>query len=137
MRTLIGLALGVTLCTGTEVSASEAEEKAAVNAAEGWLKLVDSGQVGASWDTASSTFKKAVDKPAWEKALHATRDPLGKLVSQAASKQLTHTLPGSPDGTYVVIQYETQFEKKKSAVETIIPMLDTDGRWHVSGYFIR
>jgi hypothetical protein len=79
-----------------------------------------------------------VDKASWEKALHATRDPLGKLVSRKlSSKQLTHTLPGSPDGTYVVIQYDSQFEKKKSAVETVTPMLDTDGRWHVSGYFIR
>jgi hypothetical protein len=37
----------------------------------------------------------------------------------------------------VSIQYETVFEKKPSAVETITPMLDPDGVWRVSGYFIR
>jgi hypothetical protein len=37
----------------------------------------------------------------------------------------------------VTIQYETVFENKASAVETITPMLDPDGIWRVSGYFIR
>ena len=32
---------------------------------------------------------------------------------------------------------KTVFEKKASAVETITPMLDPDGVWRVSGYFIR
>ena len=47
------------------------------------------------------------------------------------------SLPGAPDGKYVVIQYDTVFENKSSAVETIIPMADPDGAWRVSGYFIR
>ncbi|HEX3698552.1 MAG TPA: DUF4019 domain-containing protein [Polyangia bacterium] len=32
------------------------------------------------------------------------------------------TLPGAPDGKYVVIQFATSFERKKEAVETITPM---------------
>ncbi|HWN92533.1 MAG TPA: DUF4019 domain-containing protein, partial [Verrucomicrobiae bacterium] len=47
------------------------------------------------------------------------------------------TLPGAPDGEYVVIQYETAFENKASAVETITPMLDKDGSWRISGYYIK
>jgi hypothetical protein len=47
------------------------------------------------------------------------------------------TLPGAPDGEYVVIQYESSFERKQSAVETVTPMLDKDGKWRVSGYFIK
>ena len=35
----------------------------------------------------------------------------------------------------LVIQYETSFEYKKSKVETIIFMLDKDGKWHVAGYY--
>ena len=41
------------------------------------------------------------------------------------------------DGKYVVIQYDTVFEHKASAVETVTPMPDPDGVWRVSGYFIR
>jgi len=46
-------------------------------------------------------------------------------------------MPGAPDGKYVAIQYEAVFEEKASGVETITPMLDPDGVWRVSGYFIR
>ena len=36
-----------------------------------------------------------------------------------------------------MIQFDTVFEKKSSAVATVTPMLDPDGAWRVSGYFIR
>jgi len=45
--------------------------------------------------------------------------------------------PLPPDGEYVVIQFKTSFENKKAAIETITPMLDKDGKWKVSGYFIK
>jgi hypothetical protein len=47
------------------------------------------------------------------------------------------SLPGAPDGRYVVIQYKTSFENKSSATETVTPMLDRDQKWRVSGYFIK
>lgn len=46
-------------------------------------------------------------------------------------------LPGAPDGEYAVIQFETSFANKKSAIETVTPMKDPDGKWRVSGYFIK
>src|SRR3990172_8443962 len=45
--------------------------------------------------------------------------------------------PGAPDGQYVVIQYETSFERKSSAIETITPIREKDGKWRVAGYYIR
>jgi hypothetical protein len=45
-------------------------------------------------------------------------------------------LPGAPEGEYVVIQYETQFEHKAGAIETVTPLREKDGSWRVSGYFI-
>jgi hypothetical protein len=36
-----------------------------------------------------------------------------------------------------VIQFETSFANKQRAVETVTPMLDTDGAWRVSGYYVR
>jgi hypothetical protein len=46
-------------------------------------------------------------------------------------------MPGAPDGEYVVVQYETEFERKASAVETITPERDKSGTWRVSGYYIK
>lgn len=120
------------------VQAQDKPEQLAQTSAESWLAQVDSGKYAESWGAAAQYFKYAVTKEEWERALHTTREPLGKLVSRRLkSAQYTKTLPGAPDGEYVVIQYQTSFEHKQSAVETITPMLDNDGTWRVSGYFIR
>jgi hypothetical protein len=70
--------------------------------------------------------------------MQAFRKPLGKTISRKLKNKIYATsLPGAPDGEYVVIQYETTFENKKSAIETITLMLDKDGKWRVSGYYIK
>ena len=75
---------------------------------------------------------------AWSGAIGPVRQPLGNVVSRTLKgAQYATALPGAPDGQYVVIQYDTSFANKKSAVETITPMLDKDGQWRVSGYFIK
>jgi hypothetical protein len=66
------------------------------------------------------------------------RTPLGKLVSRKLkSREYAEKMPGAPDGRSVVVQYDTVFENKASAVETVTPMADPDGAWRVAGYFIR
>jgi uncharacterized protein DUF4019 len=115
-----------------------AAEKTAVNSGDKWLALVDAGDYGASWDEAAQMFKNAVSKEQWTQTANAVRTPLGKLNSRRL-KSATYktTLPGAPDGQYVVVQYDTSFEHKKAAVETVTTTLDKDGHWRVSGYFIR
>jgi hypothetical protein len=113
-------------------------EKSAQSAAEAWLALVDAGNYPQSWSDAAGYFKKAIDQPGWQKALDATRTPLGKMLSRTLkSAKYATSLPGAPDGEYVVIQFDTSFEKKQSAVETVTPMKEPDGTWRVSGYFIK
>jgi hypothetical protein len=46
-------------------------------------------------------------------------------------------LPNAPKGEYVVIQYKTEFAGAGTVLETITPMLDKDGKWRVSGYFVK
>ncbi len=118
--------------------AADKPEDAAQAAAEAWLKLVDAGSYEASWDQAAKLFKGAVTKEQWKQAMSGGRAPLGKVVSRKLkSRDYTEKLPGAPDGKYVVIQYDTVFEKKAGSVETITPMQDPDDAWRVSGYFIR
>jgi ABC-type molybdate transport system substrate-binding protein len=114
------------------------EQQAAQQASDSWLTLVDAGRYAESWDEASQMFRNAVTKPQWVQKVSAVRDPLGKVTSRRLKNaSYTKTLPGAPDGEYVVIQYDTSFEHKQSAIETVTPMLDKDGKWRVSGYFIR
>ena len=42
-------------------------------------------------------------------------------------------LPGRPDGQYVTAQFASQFDKG-IVDEMVTTMLDTDGRWRVTGY---
>ncbi|MGB6995402.1 MAG: DUF4019 domain-containing protein [Thermoanaerobaculia bacterium] len=118
--------------------AAESPEAEAVKTAEAWLALVDTGDYSKSWETAAAYFKGALTKEKWEQALQGVRPPLGKVLSRKVkSKQYATSLPGAPDGEYVVIQFETSFENKTTAIETVTPMKDEDGKWRVSGYFIR
>ena len=112
--------------------------KVATEAADHWLRLVDAGDYGASWDEAAPVFKHAVAKNQWAKTLEGTRAPLGNVIFRRVKSAVYATsLPGAPDGQYVVIQYESSFEHKKSAIETVTPSLGDDGQWRVSGYYIR
>lgn len=118
--------------------AQDDKTQAAQSAAEAWLKVVDSGNYPQSWDDASSAFKQAVTQKDWEKQIKMVRGPLGEVTSRKLKgAKYTTQLPGAPDGEYVVIQYDSSFANKKSAVETVTPKLDKDGNWRVSGYFIR
>jgi hypothetical protein len=113
-------------------------EQKAVTAAKAWLALIDGGDYEKSWNTAAEYFQNAVAQQQWQQSLTAARKPLGQVVSrQLKAKHYTTSLPDAPDGQYVVIQYETSFENKKSAVETITPMLNADGQWRVAGYYIK
>lgn len=120
------------------VQAQQKPEQAAEDAASSWLALVDNGKYAESWKEAAELFRNAITSEKWQQSLHAVRDPLGKLTSRKlASATYTKTLPGVPDGEYVVIRYESSFEHKQSAIETVTPMLERDGKWRVSGYFIK
>ena len=112
-------------------------ESAAVEAANEWLALVDAGRFETSWERSASLLRNAVSPSQWEESVTAARRLFGKFVSrQVLSAQLEKSLPGAPDGEYVVIQYRSTFEKKQAAVETVTPMRE-DGAWKVAGYFIK
>ena len=123
--------------TATVAQAQQKPEQLAQQSSDSWLTLIDSGKYAESWQDASSMFKAHVSKEQWPSMLRANRDPLGKMISRKLkSATYTKTLPGAPDGEYVVIQYESSFEHKQSAVEAVTPMLE-NGKWKVSGYFIK
>ena len=117
---------------------ADSAETAARKAAEKWLSLVDSGKYDHSWESAAALFKNAITKAQWHQTIMAVRQPMGKLISRdLTAATYTTALPGAPDGEYVVIQFRSSFGNKKSAIETITPMKDSDGAWRVSGYFIK
>jgi hypothetical protein len=130
--------LAIVALSGSLLFAADKPEETAQKSAEQWLALVDAGKYAESWKTAAGYFQTAVSQDQWEHSIVAVRKPLGDLVSrQLKSAKYTKSLPGAPDGEYVVLQFDTSFANKKEAVETVTPMLDKDGKWKVSGYYIK
>lgn len=132
--TAFWLVLSFTACMADDSS----KEKAALSAAEQWLAFVDDGQYDRSWAEASELFRNALTRDQWTQALQGARKPLGKVISRKVRNAAYMTsLPGAPDGEYFVILFDSSFGNKASALETVTPMLEKDGMWKVSGYYIK
>ena len=139
VRAAVGLAVALSgiVIAQQVVMATETEDQV-VAVAEQWLALADKGDSATTWEMAAGYFQRTVSKEQWSQAFSAARGPLGALRSrQLQSKQRTTTLPGVPDGDYLILQFATSFEKKQSAIETVTPMREPDGTWKVAGYYIK
>lgn len=139
MKTVLSVIFGALFASVTGLAGAEPSEiKAATAVAERWAEQLDQNQYETTWASAAQIFKGAVSQAQWSQAISSVRGPFGKVLERKLqTAELKTSLPGAPDGRYVVIQFQTRLENKKEAVETIVPMLEKDGQWRVSGYFIR
>jgi len=116
----------------------EASLATAIASGSAWLTLVDQGKFGESWDVAAEIFRIGVPREKWIDAVGAVRGPFGKLVSRKSkATEAKSALPGAPDGQYVVMQFDSSFEKKQVAVETLTVRQEADGAWKAAGYFVK
>jgi hypothetical protein len=112
-------------------------EREAESAAQAWLRLVDDARHRASWTEAAPLLREAVGPREWETALRAARPPLGRCFwRRRQSATAVDGPPGDRRGPYVVIRFESVFERRSRAIETITPMRGPDDRWRVAAYFI-
>jgi hypothetical protein len=118
--------------------AQQKPEDLAQKSAEAWLALTDSGKYAESWDDASSLFKSKLTKDKWASMLQQARAPLGALRSRKLeTANYKKDPPNAPEGEYVGLKFDSSFEQLSSATETISVMLDKDGKWRVTGYYIK
>jgi hypothetical protein len=134
---LIGLVLIAMILVSVAFGA-DTSQKDALAAAENWLAMIDHGEYAKSWQEAAAYFKTVITEGEWVQSMQEVRKPLGKLISRKVKSLTPKTsLPNTPKGEYVVIQFETSFEKGKSGLETVTPQLERDGKWRVAGYHIQ
>lgn len=107
------------------------------SASKEWLNIIDAGKYGESWQKADSFFKSQLSQKKWDSALKGIRTPLGKVTSriELSAKEYS-SLPGVPDGEYLVIQFQTDFQNKKASTE-ILTLSKSSGQWRTVGYFIK
>jgi len=110
----------------------------ALATASKWLSMVDHGNYAGSWQEASAYFRAAVTQEKWKTSLQAARAPLGKFQSRSLkSATRRKSLPGAPDGDYLVMQFNAVFTHKAAAVETVTFMKTGGEDWQAAGYYIR
>jgi hypothetical protein len=125
-------------CAGQGLEGADSALTSARQAADVWLVLIDGSQYDASWDSAAAPFRAAVTRSAWQTSLLNARAPFGPIRGRTLLSAAYRTaLPGVPPGEYVVMQYEAEVAGERTIVETVTPMREPDGRWRVSGYYIR
>lgn len=138
VRFVCAVSLVASFVSGCGKPAGAGGEPAATSAAQAWLAAIDRGDYAQSWQDAAALFQNAVAEAQWKTSMETVRKPLGDLGSrQLKSANATAGLPGAPAGQYVVMQFETSFANKKSAIETVTFLLEKDGRWKSAGYFIK
>jgi len=145
MRTfLLNFAAMITLwVVGSTFGASSysvvAPDRQAVTTAAKWLSVVDAGNYAEAFAMFPARIRSgggAVEKY-WVGYLRAKRAPLGRASSRKLVKAwFTRTLPGSPDGYYEFFHYNTSFQHKTQAAESVT-LTKESGHWQVSGYRFR
>ncbi|MEA2695549.1 MAG: hypothetical protein QOJ16_4936 [Acidobacteriota bacterium] len=129
--------LGYSAVPAAEEEQVSAAKVAARKAAEAWLATIDRGAYGESWDTSASASRKEVKREAWASTLDQVRKPLGKVKSRALKAvDYTTSIPGVPDGEYVILQFDTTYENRGPSVETVTMALE-EGKWRPGGYFLK
>lgn len=128
------LILILSLCIS---SIAQAGEPTGSIAAKEWLKIVDSGKYVESWQKSDAFFQSQLPESKWDAALKSVRSPLGQVHSRSELDAKEYSsLPGVPKGKYLVIQFQTEFQHKKSATETLT-LSKNSGQWLPIGYFIK
>jgi hypothetical protein len=127
----------ILLASNVSGPAAEPTASAPLGAAEEWLKLMDEQKYGESWGAAGELLQETLGKAQWVQAAELIRKPLGAVTGRKLKSETPKSsIPGGPEGEYLVIQYETSFLARSTAVETVILQRQAGG-WHVASYFVK
>ncbi|HEY3997706.1 MAG TPA: DUF4019 domain-containing protein [Candidatus Xenobia bacterium] len=134
MKYLLAIAMLLTVFT---IPVSADDTAAAQKAATSWLALVDAGNYSVAWDQAAAVVKSKAPRDGFSAAVGGVRTKVGALHKRTLKSATPMTnIPNAPPGHYVVLLYSTSFANMPNATETVTPMLEKDGKWRVSGYYI-
>jgi len=115
-----------------------AEEQAAERQALGFLGYLDHGRFADSYAYTGMLIRAQLDRDAFAKQIEEkVRAGVGALISrELIDASYTTTVPGAPDGQYVVLHYAVSFANRQEEVETMV-LAFAKGYWRVSGYYIK
>jgi len=114
----------------------EKAEKATAVAME-FLHLIDAGRYAESWQSAAKLMQEKVTRAEWVDKLTKARALSGALIERKEQNaSYSTTAKDSPDGEYILLNYESRFQNTESVDEYVTVMLEGEV-WRVAGYFIQ
>jgi hypothetical protein len=114
-----------------------ADELAAQRQALGFLGYLDQGRYADSYAYTGMLIRTQLDRDAFSTQIQKTRVGTGALQSrEIIDAAYTTTLPGAPEGQYVVLHYHVSFANRQDAVETLT-LAFAKGYWRIVGYYIK
>ena len=126
--------------TGTQQQADDphaADELAAERQALGFVGYLDQGRFADSYAYTSMLIRSQLDREAFSTQIQKTRAGTGALQSrELMDANYATTVPGAPEGQYVILHYHASFANRQDAVETVT-LAFAKGYWRVAGYYIK
>ena len=122
--------VGNALCASSPYPVVKPDPQA-VAVATKWLSAVDAGNYAEAFTMFPARIRSAGDaiEKQWVGYQRAKRTPLGRTLSRKLVKAwFTRTLPGSPDGYYEFFHYNTSFQRKTQAAESVT-LTKESGHW--------
>jgi hypothetical protein len=109
--------------------------QAGVQLAKEYVTELDQGRYAQSWEKGGFLFRQTVSQDDWVKALKLIRQPLGKAMSRKLQERRMIKDPYNLlKGQFMVVEYDTSFEKAPEGRELLILRSGSDGVWHVASY---
>ncbi len=103
--------------------------------AKDYVDGIDKGQYAQSWAKGDPLFQQTISQGEWANALNLSRKNLGKVNSRTLKIQAPAWDPqGLPKGAYMVVEFNTSFEKAPKSVELLTLRRGPDGHWRVLTY---
>lgn len=107
----------------------------ALQAARSYVEMLDRGQYSESWNYGAKLFQRTITQAEWTKALELARKRLGGVRSRTLKDERPAYNPrGMPAGVYMVVEFNTSFDRAPNSGELLTLMRDSDGQWHVLTY---
>jgi hypothetical protein len=115
-------------------ASAEDEIDQALAESKAWVAQIDAGQYDDSYTSGASAMHDKVPQDRWVEVLKALRTPWGPVVSR---RQISHIYKPNgfegAEGEYMVIAYDTSFQKFGPATEVVVLRWE-DGKWRGAGY---
>lgn len=107
----------------------------ALRAAQEYVNLLDQGHYEQSWQVGAQIFQRTMNQKEWATALALSRGKLGRMISRTLKDEKPAFDPkGLPKGAYMVVEFNTAFEKAPKSGELLTLMRERDGKWKVLTY---